>query len=69
MKKLRTTRDRLLSCVVAVLLLLGLTYQQAFAQSVDWERSHGSSVSGYSVVKIDDGGFIAVGAGGQWPNT
>lgn len=59
---------RYASCVVFVILSLsGLS--RLSAQSIDWEKSHGSNVGGYAVQRLDDGGFIAVGSGGQWPET
>jgi hypothetical protein len=59
---------RIAACFLFSILLLWNVAPLA-AQSVDWEKTHGSSVSGYSVQRLDDGGFIAVGAGGQWPAT
>jgi hypothetical protein len=67
MKQYRSNATRLACALVAFLLCLSLS--QANAQSVDWEKTHGNATSGYAVQRLDDGGFIAVGAGGNWPST
>lgn len=66
---MRIIRSKPAAYLAAVYLLLLFFPGLSLAQSLDWEKTHGNGTGGYAVTKLDDGGFIAIGAGGEFPGT